>query len=299
MSDIPIIRASGAEYKLDWTRMVDALEAGHQLPKAQVSDQFVTRGDDTLMSRAAWIDGLGAAVKTFTVMPGNTSRGLASVQGAMLLYDDETGSPSAIIDFDLVTKWKTVADSLLGVRLLARTDARKVLIVGTGKLARQLVAAYRIFRPGCEIRIWGRDPSKAAAIGDAIQDLETGVRWADIISCATMATTPIIRGDWLRPGQHVDLIGSFKAGMREADDAALRRSLIYTDSRESAAHVGEITDPMERGVITKNDILGDLYDLAGGSINRSEDDITLYKNAGGAHLDSMIACAILDAARLP
>lgn len=291
MSDLRIIRASDVEHKLDWTQMVDALAAGHRLPKAQVSDQFITQGADTLMSRAAWIDGLGAAVKTFMVKPNNPAQGLPSVQGAMLLYDDATGTPSALIDFELVTKWKTVADSLLGVRLLARPDARRVLIVGTGKLARQLAEAYPRFLPGCEVRIWGRDPVKAKTLGTPVGDLESAVRWADIVSCATMATDPIINGDWLQDGQHLDLIGSFKAGMREADDRALQRAKIYTDSFDSAAHVGEIADPLSRYIIAKADILGDLYTLTG---RQSASDITLYKNAGGAHLDLMTAAAILN-----
>ena len=297
MSDIPVIRAEDVEHKLDWTRMVDALAAGHRLPKAQVSDQFLTRGGDTLMSRAAWIDGLGAAVKTFTVMPDNVARGLPSVQGAMLLYDDATGAPSAIIDFDLVTKWKTVADSLLGVRLLAVPDAHHVLIVGAGKVAQQLAAAYSQFMPDCEVRIWARDAAKAAAIGTAMPDLAKAVEWADIISCATLSQNPIVYGEWLRAGQHVDLIGSFKAGMREADDDALSRTQIYVDSHESAAHVGEIGDPLARGVIVSADILGDLYDLVARPPKRTAQDITLYKNAGGAHLDLIVARAILDAAQ--
>ena len=285
MSDLRIIRAEDVEHKLDWTRMVDALEAGHRLPRAEVSDQFLPMGNGTLMTRTAVIEGLGAGVKTFTVMPDRNP----SVQGAMLVYD-ANGVPAAYVDFDLVTKWKTVADSLLGVRLLARPDARRVLIVGTGKLARQLSEAYPKFLPDCEVRIWGRDPAKAKTLGKPADDLQSAVRWADIISCATLATDPVIKGDWLQAGQHLDLIGSFKAGMREADDTALQRARIFTDSRESAAHVGEIADPLSRGVITESDILGDLYSIPS---RQSNTDITLYKNAGGAHLDLMVGREIL------
>ncbi len=287
MSALRIIRAKDVEGQLDWTRMVDAIAAGHRLPRAQTTDQFLPMGNGTLMTRSAVIEGLGAGVKTFTVMPNRDP----SVEGAMLVYDSD-GSPAALVDFDLVTKWKTVADSLLGVRLLARPDAQRVLIVGTGKVASQLAEAYPQFRPDCTVRVWGRDLAKAAQLGVVADDLESAVRKADIISCATLATIPIIKGDWLQPGQHLDLIGSFKAGMREADDTALCRSSLFTDSRESAVHVGEIADPLTRGVISDTDILGDLYD----SIHRqSDEEITLYKNAGGAHLDLMIAHAILTA----
>ncbi len=288
MSDLRIIRAEDVEAKLDWTRMVNALAAGHRLPRAQVSDQFLPIGNGTLMGRMAVIEGLGAGLKTFTVMPDRDP----SVQGVMLVYDAD-GVPQALVDFDLVTKWKTVADSLLGVRLLARPDAQRVLIVGTGKVARQLAEAYPQFLPDCEVRIWGRDTAKAAAIGEPV-GLEEGVAWADIISTATLSETSLIRGEWLREGQHLDLIGSFRAGMREADDESLQRCRIYVDSRESAAHVGEIADPLARGVITAEDIRGDIYDmLEGGMGGHKDNHPSLFKNAGGAHLDLMVAAEIL------
>ncbi len=290
MSAVPYIRAEDVEHLLTWPKMVDALHAGHRQNPAKISDQFLRRGDDTLMARAAWIDGFGAAVKTFTVLPENPARGLPSVQGAMVLFADETGEVEAILDFDLVTKWKTIADSLLGVRLLARPDARRVLIVGTGRVAANLVAAYRAFLPDCEISIWGRDPAKAAALGPVVEDLERAVRGADIISCATMANTPLIKGEWLQTGQHLDLIGAFKADMREADDLAMQRSKLFVDSRTSAAHVGEIAIPLASGAIAASDILADLYE---NPERRSADDITLFKNAGGAHLDLMVGREIL------
>lgn len=266
--------------------MVDALAAGHHLPKAEISDQFIKRGADTLMTRAAWIDGFGAAVKSFTVVPDNAARGVPSVQGTMTLFDDLSGSPVATVDYQMVTKWKTVADSLLGVRLLARKDAKRILIVGTGHVAANLAKAYSTLLPKCEISVWGRNQTKAAALGFASQDLDRAVREADIISCATMAIEPLIKGEWLRAGQHLDLIGSFKAGMREADDLALQRARIFVDNRTSAAHVGEIATPLASGAIVPDDILADLYE---NPERQGDADITVYKNAGGAHLDLMVA----------
>lgn len=298
MTKIPYISSKDADHLLGWNKLADALLAGHHNNKAQISDQFVTRGDDTLLSRAAWVDGLGIAVKSVTVFPGRRS----SVQGAMLLFDDKTGAVEAIIESSLVTKWKTAADSLLGAKWLARPDSKHLLIVGTGTVAGNLVDAYRAGFPDISIAIWGRDFAKATALAKekdvaAVVDLQASVRAADIISCATMSSEPVVMGDWLQKGQHLDLIGAFKSDMREADDAALLRSKIFVDSRETTLdHIGELKTPLAEGVIQRNDILGDFYDLANGGVGRQlDDDITLFKNGGGAHLDLMTGKMILAA----
>ena len=192
---------------------------------------------------------------------------------------------------------------LLGARLLARPDARRLLILGAGEVAAALVDAYRAGFPGIEVALWNRTPDRArelaAAAGIAVaDDLAAAVAAADIVAAATMARAPLLRGDWLRPGQHLDLIGAYRPDMREADDAALRRSRIFVDSRASAAHIGEIADPLARGVIAEADILGDLHDLVAGRAGRRDpSEITLFKNAGGAHLDLMVGRAILAAWR--
>lgn len=298
MTKIPYISSKDADHLLDWNKLADALLAGHRNNKAQISDQFVTRGDDTLLSRAAWVDGLGIAVKSVTVFPGRRS----SVQGAMLLFDDKTGAVEAIIESSLVTKWKTAADSLLGAKWLARPDSKHLLIVGTGTVAGNLVDAYRAGFPDISIAIWGRDFAKATALAKekdvaAVVDLQASVRATDIISCATMSSEPVVMGDWLQKAQHLDLIGAFKSDMREADDAALLRSKIFVDSRETTLdHIGELKTPLAEGVIQRNDILGDFYDLANGGVGRQlDDDITLFKNGGGAHLDLMTGKMILAA----
>ena len=295
---VPYIRAEDVEHRLDWNRMVQALLDGHRLGRPQVSDQFVTRGADTLLSRAAWIDGFGIAVKSVTVMPENPARDLPSVHGAMLLFEDKTGTVQAVIDSALVTKWKTAADSVLGAKLLARPDARRLLIVGAGSVAQSLIEAYSAVFPDIKITIWNRTRAKAERLGVPVaQDLENAVRGADIISCATMVTDPIIRGEWLQPGQHLDLIGAFKADMREADDLALQRARIFVDSRDTTiGHIGELMIPIANGAIRERDVLGDLYDLAAGTTGRQDNsDITLFKNGGGAHLDLMTGREILAA----
>ncbi len=302
LPQIPYISFDDVDPLLDWNILSDALLAGHQGNKAQISDQFITRSKDTLLSRAAWIDGMGIAVKSVTVFPDNHQLNQPSVHGAMLLFNDSTGMVEAIIDSKLVTKWKTAADSLLGAKFLARPESKQVLIVGTGTVAESLVDAYRAWLPLAEISVWGRNFITAQGFASrksvkAVEGLEAAVKAADIISCATMSSAPVIMGDWLQKGQHLDLIGAFKADMRETDDVALRRAKIFVDSRETTLdHIGELKIPLETGVIQPHDILGDFYDLANGGIARqSAADITLFKNGGGAHLDLMTGRVILAA----
>ncbi len=294
--DVPYITAK--DVSLNWPEMVAALRAGHLGGRPEIGDQFLHRGEDVLLSRAAWIDGLGVAVKSVTVFPAQ----VPSVQGAMLLFDDATGAVEAVIDSALVTRWKTVADSLLGAQILARPDARRLLVIGAGAVAEGLVAAYPVLFPGLEVEVWNRTAARAEALAvhagvRAVADLPAAVERADIIAVATMAKTPVLRGEWLRAGQHVDLIGAFTADMREADDAALQRSRIFVDSvATTVGHIGELMIPLASGAIARDDILGDLYDLAQGAEGRvSPEDITLCKNGGGAHLDLMVGRVILDA----
>ena len=257
-----------------------------------------------MLSRAAWIDGRGIAVKSVTVLPGNTEKGLSSIHGALVLFEDQTGTVQAVIDSGLVTKWKTAGDSLLGARLLACKGSQRLLILGAGNVARSLVAAYRAEFAGLQVTIWNRTQARAEALArevgaDVAADLQAAVAQADIISCATMSRAPVLQGAWLRPGQHVDLIGAFTSEMREADDAALQRSRIFVDAFETTLdHIGELKDPLARGVIGRKDVLADFHDLVAGRAGRQSDqDITLFKNGGGAHLDLMTGGYILRAWR--
>ena len=300
MSAPEIIPFAAGEAELDWLGLTDAIAAGHELPKAEITDGFLYRGDDTLLNRAAWIDGLGLAVKSATVFPGNAARGEPSINGGVALYADDTGVLEAIVDFHLVTKWKTAGDSLLAARRLARPDSEVILIVGAGTVAASLVEAYRAGFPGARFLVWNRTVERAAELAErfddvtAVEDLESAVGQADIVTCATMSTEPVLRGAWLKPGTHVDLIGAYRPDMREADDAALRRARVFVDSRDTTVgHIGEIKDPIARGVITADAIVADYYAL-NRFTRQSEDEITLFKNGGGAHLDLMVSRYILD-----
>ncbi len=289
-----------AEAKLDWIALSDAIEAGHRMPRAQIDDTFLYRGEDTLLSRAAWIDGLGQLVKTATIFPGNAALGKAAVNGGVCLFSDRDGTLEAIVDFHLLTKWKTAGDSLLAARKLARPDSRKILLVGAGNVARSLYEAYGAAFPDAQFTIWNRSLAKAAILAArypgmiVARDLEAAVAEADIIGMGTMTTEPILRGKWLQPGQHVDLIGAYRPDMREADDDALRRSRVFVDSRATTlGHIGELKIPLEEGVFFESDIVGDYYQMD--RFERgSNTEITLCKNGGGAHLDLMVARYILE-----
>ncbi|ARE40299.1 Ornithine cyclodeaminase [Rhodovulum sp. P5] len=300
-----IIPFDEGERLLNWQALCTALERGHSLPRAETRDTFLYRGADTLLSRAAWIDGLGIAVKSATIFPGNPTHDKPAVNGGVSLYGDGDGLLEAIIDFHLVTKWKTAGDSLLAATHLARPDSNSILIVGAGTVAHALYQAYSSAFPDARFTVWNRSAAGAARLATRFpdvavaDDLETAVRAADIITSATMSTTPLIRGAWLRPGQHLDLIGAFRPDMREVDDDALRKARLYVDSRETTLdHIGELKIPLEAGVITRDAILADFYDLPAGAFARtSDDDITLFKNGGGAHLDLMTSHYILGAWR--
>ena len=290
-----------ADELLDWIALTDALAAGHDLPKALVEDVFLYSDNNTLLNRSAWIKGMGLAVKCATIFPDNRKSGKAMIGGAVNLFSGEDGALEAILDFHLVTKWKTAADSLLAARRLARPDSSKILIVGAGTVGRSLHAAYKSAFPDAAFTVWNRSPEGAksfqADFPDVViaDDLETAVRAADIITSATMATEPNIFGDWLQPGQHVDLIGAYRPDMREVDDAALLRSRVFVDNMHTTVvHIGELKIPIAAGVIDASHVVADYYDLDAFA-RGSDDEITLFKNGGGAHLDLMTARYILDA----
>ena len=298
-----MIRVIGPEVegRLDWIALTDALAAGHARPRANVADTFLSRGEDTLLNRAAMIDGLGALVKTATIHPGNAARGRATVNGAAMLFSERDGTPEAMVDFHLLTRWKTAGDSLLAARRLAPPEVRTVLILGAGAVAGALRAAYGAAFPGAAFRIWNRTPDRAEALAaglprtEVASDLGAAVADADVVTSATMARQPLIRGEWLRPGQHIDLVGAFQADMREADDAAIRRAQVFVDSRDTVLdHIGELRDPISRGVISAGDVVADFYELD--AFRRGPRDVTLFKNGGGAHLDLMTARYILSVA---
>ncbi len=302
MNSPTYIAAKDVEHLLSWSALVESLRCAHQLPRADIDDILFKHGENSLLNRAAWIEGLGIGVKSATIFPGNTklTPPLPSIHAVFSLLDESTGAPITLIDGILLTRWKTAADSMLGGLLLARPDSRVVTIVGAGAVAESLIDAYREVMPWIEcIQVWNRTAAKAIELArkksvDAVDNLAQALAVSDIVSCATLSATPVIHADWIKAGTHVDLIGAFRPDMREADDALIAASEIFVDARETAIHdIGELAIPIANGVITEQSVRADLYDLCNGAPARgSEQSITLFKNGGGAHLDLMIASYI-------
>lgn len=266
--------------------------------------------DATLLLMPAWRSGEHIGVKLVTVFPGNAERGLAAVNAAYLLFDGRNGGPIAMLDGGELTARRTAAASALAADYLARPDAENLLVVATGRLAPHQVEAFQAVRPIRRIAVWGRNPERAAAVVEGLHgdrpdahvapDLEAAVAEADIISCATLATEPLIHGAWLRPGTHLDLIGGFTPAMRESDDEAVRRATVFCDTREGATvEAGDLVQPLANGVITMADIVADLYDLTRGKHpgRTSDDEITLFKSTGAALEDLAAALLVCEKAR--
>ena len=288
------------EIGLDWLALTDTLAAGHDLPRAQVEDVFLYGDPNTLLNRSAWIEGMGLAVKCATIFPQNKAEGLPMVNGAVNLFSATNGQLDAIVDFHLVTKWKTAGDSLLAARRLARPDSENILIVGAGTVGKSLLEAYSAAFPNARFSVWNRSVAGAEAFVkncpdvSIAHDLEQAVKAADIVTSATMTTDPILKGDWFQPGQHIDLIGAYRPDMREADDVAVAKSSVFVDSFSTTMnHIGELKIPLASGVISPDHVIADYYDLRAFK-RKSHDEITMFKNGGGAHLDLMTSRYILE-----
>jgi len=258
----------------------------------------------TLLLMPAWDAEIGC-VKMVNVVPGNNARNLPAISGSVLVFDRKTGEHKAILDGGSLTARRTAAASALAARHLVRQDAKTLLIVGAGKVAAELAEAFIAVRPTIEeVLVWSPKLTSAQTLvkslrsksiaATASNDLETATRAADVISCATLAQKPLIAGEWLKPGQHLDLIGAFTPDMREADDEALRRGKIFVDTDFALVEAGELCIPIKSGVISRGDIKGDLYDICGGKSGRtSPDEITIFKSVGNAVMDLAAATVAL------
>jgi alanine dehydrogenase len=304
-----LIDAAALTRALPYAALADAIDrafaGGVSVPVRAHHNIPVDGGQDsTLLLMPAWSDDGFTGVKTVIVAPENASIGLPAVQATYQLFDRETGRPLALMDGPELTARRTAAASALAARYLAPREASKLLMIGSGVLAQHLPLAHAAVRPIADIRVWGRNPDNAektvAALraaglaAEMTEDLAASVTWADIVSTATLTKLPIIDGSWLRPGQHIDLVGAFRPDMREADDTVLQRARIFCDTRGGAMkEAGDLCGPLARGVIAEADVEADLFDLAGGDyvFTRQPDDITLFKSAGTAIED--LAAAML------
>ena len=300
------IDAEQVHHALDFPSLIRGLDRLHREDTQEMRDlllaQPISDGvTNHLLIRAAWQHDKAVGMKLVTIFPGNPTRSLPAVQAIYVLFDGDSGTPLAAVDGTALTFRKTAADSALGAMYLARKDADHLLMVGAGAMAPHLISAHCAARPSIRsVSIWNRSAGKARQLADELElagvtiehaaVLEKAVRSADVISCATMAKQPLVLGEWLRPGTHLDLVGAFTPDMREADDECFRVATTFVDSTATTVHdVGEIMIPIANGVIDEEDIVADLYDLCRGrhTGRAGDDQITLFKNGGGGHLDLM------------
>jgi len=288
-------------------RLREAFREGAESPLRHPHAVGTPGTEGTLLLMPAWQPGRALGVKVVTVFPANAARGLSAVQGTYLLLDAETGAPRAVLDGAALTRRRTAAASALAATYLARADSARLLMVGTGALAPHLVSAHAAVRPIREVRVWGRNAEKATALAarldrpglrvTAADDLEAAARGADVLSCATLSADPLVHGDWLRPGTHVDLVGGFTPAMREADDEAIRRSRVFVDTPAALEEAGDVVQPIARRLLRKEDVT-DLFDLVRGRRpgRQGDEEITLFKSVGTALED--LAAARLAIERL-
>ncbi|WP_223541900.1 ornithine cyclodeaminase family protein [Pseudomonas sp. BF-RE-26] len=298
-----ILSAESINSLLDWDGVLDALHNAHLGPRPVGDSFFLGDADYGLLSRGVILPGSGAGLKLASMYPANTSATppLPVEDAAFLVIDENTKAIAAILDGPEISRWKTPADSALAAKKLSREDSRVLLVLGAGPIAKALVDVYLHIRPSIrEVLLWNRTSSKldktfadlkARNINvQVVTDLDAAVKQADIITSATSSSTPLIRGEFVRPGTHVDLIGGYRPDMQEADSDVLAKARIFVDDRSTAACSGDIQIPLLAGVISQEQIEGDLFDLCQNSaFTRSAHEITVYKNAGGAHFDLVVS----------
>ena len=268
-------------------------------------------GPNHLLVWPAWRFGAYSGAKLVSVFPGNAATGAPTNTTVYLLFDGTDGRPLAVMTGDAFTTMKTSADSAVAAGYLARPDVRVLACLGAGAQAAAQIAAHRAVRPSLErVLIWNRTAAKAEALATTLRtggleaqtvpDPDLAVAAADVVTAVTSSREPIVRGALLRPGTHVDLVGGFTPDMREADDRAVARARVFVDTRRfTVADCGDIAGPIASGALLAEDIAGDLYELCRGEVagRRDPDEITLFKNAGGGHLDLMTAVALYEHAR--
>lgn len=285
---------------LPWRPLVEAIRAafraGCEMPAKH--EHFVKSPgapDGKLLLMPAWTAGGYIAVKVANMFPGNAGLGIPAVNAAVLLMDGRTGAVLALIDGGEVTARRTAASSALAADYLARKDSSHLVVLGAGRLGGgNLIEAHAAVRPIRRVTIWSRTAEKAEAVAahwrnrgldaSATRDLATAVSEADIVSSATLAREPLLMGEWLRPGVHVDLVGNYSSSSREADDEAVRRATVFIDTRAALKSTGDLAIPLAAGVLQSSDIVADLFDLTRGAHpgRHGEQEITLFKSVGAA-----------------
>jgi ornithine cyclodeaminase len=307
---VRVITAADLEARLDPLALVEKLRSafrgGVHLPPRQHYDvPSLTGSQNTLLIMPAWQIDRHVGIKIVTVAPDNTNRCLPTILGTYLLLDAKTGAPIALVDGPALTARRTAAASALAASYLARPDADRLLMVGTGTLAPFLIAAHGAVSPIRQVLIWGRDSRKAEKLAKMLPNTLADHRWAairkptfaatadltgacagaSIISAATLSVEPLIRGEWLTPGTHVDLVGAFKPSMRESDAEVMQRGRVFVDTRAGAlSEAGDIVQAIDTGHLHQDDIAADLFELCRGEKagRRFHKQITVFKSVGTA-----------------
>ncbi|MFI5013426.1 MAG: ornithine cyclodeaminase family protein [Hyphomicrobiales bacterium] len=306
-----VVTAAEIDAALTFPALIEALRHafGAELVAPERHHHAIARGAETatLLLMPAWTGASAApsylAFKLATVFPGNAARGRPSVYATTLLLDGETGEPLAAMDGTRLTQWRTAATSAVAASYLAHKDASRLLMVGAGALAPFLIRAHCAIRPIHEVMIWNHNAARAGEVAGKLtdvprivvaEDLETAARRADIVSCATLTRQPLIRGEWLKPGAHLDLVGAFSLEMREADDEALRRARLFIDTKAALTEGGDVAVALRDGGIDRTHVLADLAGLVAGRLQGrlAASDITAFKSIGAAIEDLAAAVAV-------
>jgi len=296
-----IIGAAELEAALTWRDLVEALRRLYRSgPVPPPNTQFSIppeQPDGLLTVSTAWQDRRHIGIGMTTRFAGNPDQGKPALMGSYMLLSARTGQPLALLDGRRLTQKCTAGLSALASTYLSRNDASRLMMVGTGGLAASLILAHAAVRPIDEVLVWGRNVAEAKKLAkalrnqdfriDATDDLERAADGAHIVCCATSAEEPVLRGAWLTPGVHVDLVGSVTPDMRETDNTVMERARIFVDIRDSAIATGDLAKPMTDGVIAETDITGDMFQLTRGETagRRFYDQITLFKSCGSALTD--------------
>lgn len=283
----------------------DTFQSGCEVPARHVHEIQAPDGSSvTSLLMPAWMAGRYYGIKVINVAPGNTRYGLPGLHGSYMLFDANTGVPLALMDGAALTARRTVAASALAATWLARQDASRLLVVGAGALASLLPQAYSAALPVGKVTVWARNMFKSALLVKDLReqgvdahvatDLAKAVREAEVVSCATLSTEPLVQGAWLQAGSHLDLIGSFTPAMREADDACFAGAALYVDTEEAWLKSGELIGPMSRGVFSAADVRGTLTSLSRGLTQgrQSPQERTVFKSVGVA-LEDLAAAVLL------
>lgn len=309
-----LIEHAELQSALDWTALIKQLRQWYRSGEVEAPDRQVLTirqpggTEASLLIMPAWVPGESVGVKVVTFFPENAGKGQPTINAGYLLFDGATGQMRAALDGDSLTARRTAAASALAASYLARPDASRLVIAGTGQLSAEVAAAHCAVRSYSSVSIWGRSPAKAAAVAAdlaaqglpaaAVEDLESACREADVVSTVTASTQPVVLGRWLKPGCHLDLIGAFKADMRESDDQAITQAQVFVDLRSGAALAGDLAAPLEAGLITQDHIRADLAELCRADHPGRSDaqERTVFKSAGMALQDLAAAGLVADQA---